>query len=73
MAYYTSTTKADLEAYNTSVNTGEGYSGTTTQWASIVEHPNEEDFAILKHDSYTAELTEKETLGAEWFPQTDLG
>ena len=72
MAYYTSTTKADLEAYNTSVNSGEGYSGTTTQWASIIEHPNGTDFAILKHPSYEAELTEEETLGTEWFPQTEL-
>ena len=72
MAYYTSTTKADLEAYNTSVTTGEGYSGTTTQWATIVEHPNGQDFAILKHDSYTSELTEEEALGAEWFPQNDI-
>lgn len=72
MAYYTSTTKADLEAYNTSVTTGEGYSGTTTQWASIVEHPNGKYFAILKHDSYTSELTEEEALGAEWFPQNDI-
>jgi len=72
MAYYTSTTKADLEAYNTLVKTGEGYNGTTTNWATIVEHPNGLDFAILKHDSYTAELTEEETLGAEWFPQNEI-
>ena len=72
MAYSPRPPKADLEAYNTSVNSGEGYSGTTTQWANIVEHPNGEDFAILKHDSYTAELTEEEALGAEWFPQNDI-
>jgi hypothetical protein len=70
--YYTSTTKADLEAYNTSVNSGEGYSGTTTQWATIVEHPNGLDFAILKHPNYDAPLTIEETLGAEWFPDTEL-
>ena len=39
---------------------------------SIIEHPNGSDYAILKHDSYTAELTEEETLGAEWFPQNDI-
>ena len=69
MAYYTSTTKADLEAYNTLVKTGEGYNGTTTNWATIVEHPNGLDFAILKHPNYDAELTELETLGADWFPE----
>jgi len=72
MAYYTSTTKADLEAYNTLVTTGEGYNGTTTTWASIIEHPNGTDFAILKHSSYEVELTLEETLGAEWFPQIEL-
>ena len=68
MAYYTSTTKADLEAYNTLVTTGEGYNGTTTNWATIVEHPNGLDFAILKHPNYDATLTIEESLGAEWYP-----
>ena len=72
MAYYTSTTKADLEAYNTLVTTGEGYNGTTTQWATIVDHPNGLDFAILKHPNYDATLTIEESLGAEWYPQNDL-
>jgi len=72
MAYYTSTTKADLEAYNTLVTTGEGYNGTTTNWATIVEHPNGLDFAILKHPNYDATLTIEESLGAEWYPQNDL-
>jgi len=71
MAYYTSTTKADLEAYNTLVTTGEGYNGTTTGWADIVEHPNGLDFAMLKHPNYDAELTLEETLGTEWFPQIE--
>jgi len=72
MAYYTSTTKADLEAYNTLVTTGEGYNGTTTQWATIVEHPNGLDFAILKHPNYDAPLTIEESLGAEWYPNQEL-
>jgi hypothetical protein len=71
--YYTSQDKSELEAYNTLIVEGEGYDGVNTKrWATIVEHPNGEDFAILKHDSYTAELTEEETLGAEWYPNTDL-
>jgi len=72
MAYYTSTTKADLEAYNTLVTTGEGYNGTTTNWATIVEHPNGLDFAILKHPNYDAPLTIEESLGAEWYPNPEL-
>jgi len=72
MAYYTSTTKADLEAYNTLVTTGEGYNGTTTNWATIVEHPNGLDFAILKHPNYDATLTIEESLGAEWYPSTEI-
>ena len=72
MAYYTSTTKADLEAYNTLVTTGEGYNGTTTTWATIVEHPNGLDFAILKHPNYDATLTIEESLGAEWYPNQEL-
>jgi hypothetical protein len=72
MAYYTSTTKADLEAYNTLVTTGEGYNGTTTNWATIVEHPNGLDFAILKHPNYDATLTIEESLGAEWYPSEEI-
>ena len=72
MAYHTSTTKADLEAYNTLVTTGEGYNGTTTQWATIVEHPNGLDFAILKHPNYDATLTIEESLGAEWYPSEEI-
>ena len=72
MAYYTSTTKTHLEAYNTLVTTGEGYNGTTTQWATIVEHPNGLDFAILKHPNYDATLTIEESLGAEWYPSEEI-
>jgi len=70
--YYTSQDKSDLVAYNDLVGAGEGYSGTTTAWATIVEHPNGTYYAILKHPSYEAELTLEETLGTEWFPQIEL-
>ena len=67
--YYTSTNKADLEAYNKKVVWGEEYDGVhTTDWASIIEHPNGVDFAMLKHDNYTTELTTLETLSEDWFP-----
>jgi len=70
--YYTSRDKSELVAYNDLVGQAEGYSGTTTQWTTIVEHPNGTDYAILKHPSYEAELTLEETLGTEWFPQIEL-
>ena len=70
--YYTSQDKSELVAYNDLVGRVEGYSGTTTQWASIIEDPNGTDYAILKHPSYEAELTLEETLGTEWFPQIEL-
>jgi len=68
--YYTSTNREELVAYNEAVNTGEGYTETTTEWAEIIEHPNGKDFAILKHPSYEAELTLAESLGDDWFPDS---
>lgn len=67
--YYTSKNRSELVAYNEAVDSGEGYSGTTTTWAKIIEHPNGLDFAILKHPKYDAELTELETLTSDWFPE----
>ncbi len=66
--YYTSTNRAELVAYNEAVNSGEGYNGTTTQWANVIEHPNGVDYAILKHPNYDAVLTLVESLSDDWFP-----
>jgi len=66
--YYTSQNREELVAYNEAVNSGEGYNGTTTQWAEIIEHPNGADYAILKHPKYDAELTIEESLSDDWFP-----
>ena len=66
--YYTSQNRSELVAYNEAVNSGEGYNGTTTQWATIIEHPNGADYAILKHPKYEAELTIEESLGSDWYP-----
>jgi hypothetical protein len=68
--YYTSTNREELVAYNEAVNIGEGYSGTTTTWATIIDHPNGADYAILKHFKYDAELTIEGSLSEDWFPQT---
>jgi len=66
--YYTSQNREELVAYNEAVNSGEGYSGTTTTWAKIIEHPNGADYAILKHHNYDAVLTLVESLSDDWFP-----
>jgi hypothetical protein len=68
--YYTSQNREELVAYNEAVNSGEGYNGTTTTWARIIEHPNAVDFAIKKHPNYDAELTLVELLSDDWFPDT---
>jgi len=67
--YYTSQNRSELVAYNEAVNSGEGYNGTTTTWAEVIDHPNGADYAILKHPKYDAELTELETLTSDWFPE----
>ena len=66
--YYTSINRSELVAYNEAVNSGEGYSGTTTTWAKIIEHPNGIDFAILKHENYSESLTLVSSLSSDWFP-----
>ena len=66
-------TQAECTAYNEQVKVGEGYDGVyTTDWAIVISHPNNTDYAILKHPSYEAELTLEETLGDDWFPQIEL-
>ena len=66
--YYTSDNKSDLEAYNNLVVVSEGYDGRTTQrWANVIEHPEETQFAILKHDNYQTDLNTVETLDSSWF------
>jgi hypothetical protein len=70
--YYVSTNKQDLDSYNEHVSIGEGYNGTTTHWAEIIEHPNGTDFAIKKHEKYDAELKLVESLDHNWFPDVDI-
>lgn len=69
--YYISDNKAKLEEYNTQVITAESYDGTHTKnWAEILEHPNGEKFAILKHPSHEAETEIKTATATEiknWF------
>ena len=70
--YYTSTNRSELVTYNKAVNNGEGYSGTTTEWAEIIEHPNGVDYAILKHENYTVSISVLSSLTDDWFSQSDI-
>lgn len=67
--YYTSTNKAELEAYNDLVTNNEGYDGHyTTKWATVITHPDREEYAILANSKYEDEtLTSVETLTDDWF------
>ena len=49
-------TKKQCEAYNDLVTAGERYQGTTTHWANIRKHPDQELWAIKKHPNYESSL-----------------
>ena len=66
--HYTSTNREELVAYNEAVNISEGYNGITTTWARIIEHPNGVDYAVLKHENYTASISTLSSLSSDWFP-----
>lgn len=66
--YYTSRNREELVAYNEAVNSGEVYNGTTMTWATIIEHPNGVDYAILKHENHTASISVLSSLSSDWFP-----
>lgn len=72
--YYVSQSKKDLEDYNNLVTQGEKYDGVkTVKWANVIEHPDEQQFAILKHSKYEVTgLTEVGQLTPDWFPQEEL-
>ena len=36
-------------------------------WASVIEHPTENKCAILKHENYSAQMTELESLTEDWY------
>lgn len=66
--YYTSTNRAELEAYDTLVTQGEGYDGIRTiKWANVIKHPDREEYAILANSKYEAELETLQTLSEDWF------
>jgi hypothetical protein len=63
-------TKAECEDYNANVTSQRNYDGVhSVKWAEIVAHPNGEEFAVRKHEDYTAELQEIEYLAEEWYTE----
>ena len=70
--YYTSTNKAELEAYDTLVTQSEGYDGVKTiKWANVIKHPDREEYAILANSKYESDtLSKLEQLTQDWFPDT---
>ena len=71
MAYYIGT-KQECEDYDQEVTIGENYQGTTTQWASVIEHAAQEIYAIVKHDNYSSDMEEVEVLPENWYPPIPL-
>ena len=67
--YYTSTNQNDLIAYVERVNVGEQYNGTTTTWANVIKHYNEDLWAVKTHPKYEEELDTLEVLDG-WYEET---
>lgn len=72
MAYYITTNKAEAEAYNTSVTQAHGHSGSTTQWANVIEHPNGNQFAIQKAQFLSSDMQLVNELSKDWFPDVEI-
>ena len=51
--YYTSQDRQTLEDYNDRIVAAEGYDGVRcVRWASVIEHQDGDQFAIIKHTGY---------------------
>ena len=69
--YYISTNINDLIDYVEQVNQGENYNGTTTTWANIIKHYNEDLWAVVANDKYIADLQTLDKLEG-WTEQTEI-
>ena len=69
--YYISTNINDLIDYVEQVNQGENYNGTTTTWANIIKHYNQDLWAVVANDKYIADLQTLDKLEG-WTEQTEL-
>jgi len=68
MSYYAGT-KQECEEYNTTVTSGEGYSGSTSRWGKIEEHQNGLEFAIIAHENYPSTMVQIDALPSDWRPE----
>jgi len=67
--YYTSTNQNELITYVERVNIGENYSGTTTTWANVIKHYNQDLWAVKVNPKYEEELDTLEILEGWYEPQ----
>lgn len=69
MAFYIGTYQECLD-YDKRVTKGESYSVERgINWGIVYEHPNNTDFAIVKHSDYESSMTFTESLPEDWFPE----
>lgn len=66
MAYYIGT-KTKCEEYNQQVCEGEKYKGSTSSWSNVIRHATQSKFAIVKHEKYSSDMQEVESLSEDWF------
>ena len=69
--YYISTNINDLIDYVEQVNQGENYNGTTTTWANIIKHYNQDLWAVVANHKYIADLQTLNKLEG-WTQQTEI-
>ena len=68
-------TKTQAEAYNQKATKQIGHSGNSTQqWATPRKHPTKDKYAIQKAPGIEpdSQLTEKEELPSDWYPDDPL-
>jgi len=67
--------KENIQAYIAKVDKFEGFTGNLTKsWAEPRKHPSRELYAVPKNNSVKpdSQITEKEELPSDWFPDDPL-
>ncbi|AFH22589.1 hypothetical protein OSG_eHP30_00170 [environmental Halophage eHP-30] len=67
--------KENIQAYIAKVDKFEGFTGNLTKsWAEPRKHPDKELYACPKNNSVEphSQLTEKEELSSDWYPDDPL-
>ena len=70
--YYISTIEQELIDYLESVNQSENYNGTTTTWANVIKHYNQDLWAVKAHPRYESNLATLDNLEGWYEPINDL-